>query len=525
LAAYAVLVVRTAWVGDDAFISLRTVDNLLHGYGLRWNVSERVQSYTHPLWLFLLVLANALVRDPFYATLALALLTSLAAMAWLGLCVARTPVQGALAVTLLALSRGFVDFSTSGLENPLSHLLVAVFLGIYLAERGAAGKGEEHRFVRLAMLGGLITLNREDTLLVILPCLIEAGAASYGRRGARATLRDAALGAAPLVAWLLFSLVYYGFLLPNTAFAKLSTGIAAADLRAQGGVYLLFSVAWDPAGIACVLVGLALGISSPDRRHRFVVFGALLSLGYVVAVGGDFMAGRFLTVPMLALACVIASRPHVFETPAAALAVVLPFALLFVLPSATEDWPNLHDFGRTGIADERKYYRRSSSLMLATRESKLPSHAWRRRGERLARKQQPLETITQAGYLGYFAGPSVHLIDRHALSDPLLARLPAAHTDKFRVGHYLRALPRGYEQTLATGECAMTRPLCRYYRDLALVTRGDLFSWQRFGAIVRLNLGLDDGLLREETSAPERRRRAPRGQRRSSLSEERQVRD
>src|SRR5690349_17717566 len=69
MAAYAVLVLRTAWVGDDAFISLRTVDNFLHGYGLRWNVAERVQSFTHPLWFVLLVVANALVRDPFYATL------------------------------------------------------------------------------------------------------------------------------------------------------------------------------------------------------------------------------------------------------------------------------------------------------------------------------------------------------------------------------------------------------------------------------------------------------------------------
>jgi len=46
-------VVRSAWLCDDAFITFRTADNFIHGYGLTWNVAERVQTYTHPLWLFL----------------------------------------------------------------------------------------------------------------------------------------------------------------------------------------------------------------------------------------------------------------------------------------------------------------------------------------------------------------------------------------------------------------------------------------------------------------------------------------
>jgi DNA-binding MarR family transcriptional regulator len=48
---FAAVVVRTAWVADDAFITFRTVHNALDGYGLRWNPAERVQTYTHPLWM------------------------------------------------------------------------------------------------------------------------------------------------------------------------------------------------------------------------------------------------------------------------------------------------------------------------------------------------------------------------------------------------------------------------------------------------------------------------------------------
>ena len=51
---YIFLLVKTAWLSDDAYITFRTIDNFVNGYGLRWNIAERVQSFTHPLWLLLL---------------------------------------------------------------------------------------------------------------------------------------------------------------------------------------------------------------------------------------------------------------------------------------------------------------------------------------------------------------------------------------------------------------------------------------------------------------------------------------
>ncbi len=38
---------------DDAYITFRTVENFANGFGLTWNVTERVQAYTHPLWMLL----------------------------------------------------------------------------------------------------------------------------------------------------------------------------------------------------------------------------------------------------------------------------------------------------------------------------------------------------------------------------------------------------------------------------------------------------------------------------------------
>ena len=43
LLAFALVVLRLGWMSDDAYISFRTVWNLVNGYGLTWNTDERVQ--------------------------------------------------------------------------------------------------------------------------------------------------------------------------------------------------------------------------------------------------------------------------------------------------------------------------------------------------------------------------------------------------------------------------------------------------------------------------------------------------
>ncbi|MER3484798.1 MAG: hypothetical protein C4345_01265, partial [Chloroflexota bacterium] len=52
----AVLAYRRRWVTEDAFIDVRVVQHLLAGYGPVFNVGERVEAYTSPLWIALLAL-------------------------------------------------------------------------------------------------------------------------------------------------------------------------------------------------------------------------------------------------------------------------------------------------------------------------------------------------------------------------------------------------------------------------------------------------------------------------------------
>ena len=127
-----VVTMRTAWVSDDAYITFRVLDNAANGYGLRWNVAERVQAYTHPLWLFVLLPGRLAGFDLYGFSLAVSMTLTLATgvlIVWRG---ARTAPAALAALCILVSSRAFVDFSTSGLENALTHFLLAAFFIEYL---------------------------------------------------------------------------------------------------------------------------------------------------------------------------------------------------------------------------------------------------------------------------------------------------------------------------------------------------------------------------------------------------------
>src|SRR5687768_10793862 len=48
------------WVTEDAFISFRVARNLVDGYGPVFNIDERVEAHTNPLWVALLAVWNLL---------------------------------------------------------------------------------------------------------------------------------------------------------------------------------------------------------------------------------------------------------------------------------------------------------------------------------------------------------------------------------------------------------------------------------------------------------------------------------
>src|SRR6266540_4786267 len=48
------IILQNAWISDDAYITFRVIENFIAGYGPNFNIGERVQVFTHPLWMVLL---------------------------------------------------------------------------------------------------------------------------------------------------------------------------------------------------------------------------------------------------------------------------------------------------------------------------------------------------------------------------------------------------------------------------------------------------------------------------------------
>ncbi len=488
LALYLVVILRTAWITEDAYITFRTIRNLLEGFGLVWNIGERVQSYTHPLWMFLITIPIALTGEYFYTTIAVCIGVSLLGVFLLMNRLASGLAAATVAVLILALSKSFTDYSTSGLENPLTHLLLVLFFAQFLLTTQPTLR---HLFW-LTFVAGLIVLNRMDCGLIVLPALL---AAAWQVRSWRA-LTTIGLAFLPLMAWEIFSLLYYGFLFPNTAYAKLNTGLATGETITQGLMYLLSLLNTDPLAVAVIGVGLVLGLRRGNDGVWSVALGIVIYLLYIVQIGGDYMAGRFFTTPLLLAVIVIARQPTRLFSPTltigcCALVVVLGImnpdqAPLF----AGADYDN-QTIVSSGVADERGTFYLLLGLLPSSRFNRDYDSGY------LRGRTLPANYVSDPiGKIGFISSPYSHSVDRIGLADALLARLPMRHNPRWRIGHPLRAVPEGYLLSLRSGQNQLTDPnLKLYYDKLRLITRGPIFDSERLLEIWRFNLGMYDALI------------------------------
>lgn len=492
LLSFITIVLRTAWLGDDAYITMRSVDNWVNGYGLTWNPGERVQTFTHPLWMLLLTGLYILLGNAYFSLLGLSLLISLAVMVVFIFRASRDVTALAFGWLLLVFSHAFLDYSTSGLENPLSHLLALVFALVFLERIPVSAN---RRTFVLSLLAGLAVLNRMDTLLLYAPAL----ALVFLQDRTRRSLAQIAAGFVPFALWSLFALIYYGFVFPNTYYAKLNTAIPKTTLLHQGLVYYLNELLFDPLTLVVIACGLLVAFAWGEIRQRVIGMGMLFYLGYIFYIGGDLMSGRFFSVVFLLSVTLLLPHFEKFEWQSKALVGLVIVFLGLMAPSPAFLPPSSLDLetaNRSGISDERAYYYGASGLLRWGRYHKLPQHEWVSEGIAL-REQGPQVYVGKGiGYLGFYAGPQVHIIDYFALADPLLSRLPVQPGIKWDIGHIRREIPAGYIETLESGQNQIADPnLSAYYEKLSVITRADLWSAERMMTILEFNTGQYNALL------------------------------
>ena len=294
---------------DDAFIFFRYAENALSGQGPVFNPGERVEGFSSPLWLLLLVLAGAVGLSPLHvagilgtvATVAVVLLSIRDARR----CGPAGPLSF-MAPVGLVLFFPFVAWSVSGMETSLFTALVwGAVSGHRIARVEARRPGRDVGFF---LAGALLT--RPEAVLLALAFLADE---VVWARSRSATTGDLGGDGAPAswaaqLSWLLPALlagggllaarlIYYGALLPNTFYAKSGGG---ADHARLGLRYL------GRFALAAPLIGPAALLLVPRLTRR--VPGGVAALVLVVLwsanllwLGGDhFPYHRFL-VPLAPL--------------------------------------------------------------------------------------------------------------------------------------------------------------------------------------------------------------------------------
>lgn len=492
-----VLIVN-AWVVDDAYITFRTIDNFLNGYGLRWNVEERVQSYTHPLWMMLMTIVASITGEMFYSSIVLSLIVSLGAV-WVSAKMAarEAPWKAPLLILAVLSSKAVVDYMSSGLETPLAYLIAAVFAAAMFSQRT-----DEEKLSWAVLCASLAFLTRPDSIVMYMPAVLYL---SWTVRRVRPLL----VASLPLTLWLAFSLVYYGFPLPNTAYAKsLGVDFPGGWLLRRGIEYWINSLQWDSAAHAMLVAATVL--SFKDRFARVVVAGCVLYVALVIVSLGSatHMSGRHFAIPLF-LAIVVFI--HRLDNRRAAIVCSWVLAGYFV-------WNPVSPvkFGTPAYVPHAQYwnfidgkffvYKEGGALLNWRPGRRLPDHNWYHLGERMRNSPDRVfvgvaEPIFNGvsfgeatGYAGFAAGPEKFIIDVVALNDPLLARLPAnvpTTYDGWKSGHFHRTVPKGYVDSVAYDGNMIEDPEVRQlYDSIRTITRGRIWSIERFIEIARINLGM-----------------------------------
>ena len=470
LAFFGILLLRTAWLSDDAYLTLRSVEHAASGFGLRWNVADRVQISDHPLWTMVLLVGRVLSGETYFTTLAISLAASLAAL-WLVLRQASTDLSVTVAAAAAALSPLFLTYSTSGLEGPLVHVLTAGFMGAALAGRSLRTLGG---------LAGLLLLTHWTTVLVTAPVLASRAGSLQGAR------RVLVVWAGPALLWSLASWWYDGTLSSAASHAAGADAPSWSERLASGASFLGDTARVDPLFTAVVLTGVVVGLAMPGVA-RWLAIGSGLMIGWVVMSGGSVMAGRHLTAAfVIGLGLVVryvsagGVRPGLV-----ALAGVLFYALLTPVTTLTSGAAFGRDAQPTARAhDPRIDDYQATGLLLESRPRRAPSDPAIAQALDSAVPGRALAVERLAGMIGAAAGPGVYVIDQQGRTDPLIARLPPAVGSQPRWGK-VRRLPDGYVDGLPDGT-PLEAPLEQLVGHIRVVTRGPLTASDRGAALFRL---------------------------------------
>ena len=502
---FLILMLNTAWIGDDAMITIAQVMNFQSGNGLVLNYGERVQSFTHVTWFFLIAFITIITNEYYLTLMLLGIICSLTSLYIIyKYALKRNLKRAGYVIFILLFCNAFIDYSTSGLENSLSYLFFGIMLYMIFLEE----KHNQKYFFKLFILMALIFLNRMDHIFILLPITLW-----YFYYYKWISIKPALIVIIIPLLWFLFSLFYFGQLFPQTYYAKLG----AFDLQTyitKGIEYYSFQLTKDPLILFVLLLGIITGIYL-KRKALMIALGIILYMIYIIKIGGDFMMGRyFSTISYIAVFLAVIyivkhniqlsfrkyqsyfiNMPKNAEVLIISNLLIILICAIFILANpikrlklSTLERLHYEKSLVINIADERGYYFKHQSFLaflnhyLSSNENIFP--------KRKSILMQPTNSKIEPYPLGLYSillETNVYRIESWALSMPFLSRQKVL-PQMSRIGHIVRYIPKGFKQASVNDSYQMPDPVQQYMWDIVkLVTRGNLFDWERIKAIYIFN--------------------------------------
>jgi len=443
------LIIKFAWVSEDAFITMRHIDNFLSGHGPIFNIRQRVEGYTHALWFYIVSLLRAIGLSPKGAMVVPGIIFSGLFLYFLFFRFARdkesgTPSLNLSGAVLIGISC-FIDFGTSGLETALSYFLLVIFAiqikrELYLKKPFFFG-----------LISTLLILNRPDFgIFFIFSILLFIYEIIKKNSDLKNLLKFLSIPLIILSIYEIFRMGYYGAIFPNPFYAK----SGSSSYFSQGFKYLADLLKGSAFSLIILFSLFIFFIQKKSDKEklswRYTLFIAgILHAFFVIRGGGDFMHGRFLlpTVILLTLSSSglfdrFLSKGKIRKISALVLIVALFLISRTIIPLQKRGGKGFIN----GISDERFSFYHGRIIPVKDIFNDEIIFMWKTIGKNynyLSKRSRSKLTIAYntVGYIGYYSGQRVTVIDKLGLTDPIIARIKLKK--RGRPGHE-KSAPFGY---------------------------------------------------------------------------------
>lgn len=435
---FVVICFNNEFIQDDAYISFRYIQNFVAGNGLVFNIGEKVEGYTNLLWVLILSLFGFFkinfedLAQPLSVLFGILVLFMTYFIS--GLIVIKDNIKNSkkskpeelpsnikyfnlIPSVLLVFTGSFIFWSISGMESTM--FISFCMLGIYFYIKDKDSTGINYKFPLFILLA---TLTRPEGLyffglILVHKFLIavkENKALGVKEFFSKNNLISYLIYIVPIIFYFAIRYSYYGYLFPNTYYAK--TGFSSVYLNSGIEYFTKFLTSYLLYGI--ILIAPLYLFKKKENFFACSLFYLIIVcfIIYVISVGGDVLKQNRFFLPVLPLIYILLVKflTEIYLILKNIISQGLAFGMVLII---------------SGVICIYYYSSQKENLERDIGTEKGLVYNMKIAGEWFKSKQQQLGrplnlAATTIGAVSYFAGSNVNVIDMLGLTDKEIAHNP-----------------------------------------------------------------------------------------------------